>query len=156
MIVLHLYLEINQKFLQVDLRSATSIDNLRYLIQEYIEGKNLAQELAEKGVFTEAKIRELLNDLFSYPNPVYDYTRFVFEHNRPDDLLDIRIDIFSLNGQLIKTISDIELATGFRNESITWHIDENVNPGIYIYRLLVKSKNDNSIAEKTEKLIIVR
>ncbi|MDE5086945.1 MAG: fructosamine kinase family protein, partial [Trichodesmium sp. St16_bin2-tuft] len=35
----------------------------QYLIQEYIEGKNLAQELAEKGVFTEAKIRELLNDL---------------------------------------------------------------------------------------------
>ena len=35
----------------------------QYLVQEYIEGKNLAQELAKKGVFTEAKIRELLNDL---------------------------------------------------------------------------------------------
>ena len=38
-------------------------DEQQYLVQEYIEGKNLAQELAEKGVFTEAKIRELLNDL---------------------------------------------------------------------------------------------
>uniref|UniRef100_UPI0035C92EAD protein kinase domain-containing protein n=1 Tax=Okeania sp. SIO2F4 TaxID=2607790 RepID=UPI0035C92EAD len=38
-------------------------DEQQYLVQEYIKGKNLAQELAEKGVFTEAKIRELLNDL---------------------------------------------------------------------------------------------
>ena len=38
-------------------------DEQQYLVQEYIEGKNLAQELAEKGVFNEAKIRELLNDL---------------------------------------------------------------------------------------------
>ncbi|MGK7923217.1 MAG: protein kinase [Trichodesmium sp.] len=37
----------------------------QYLVQEYIEGKNLAQELAEKGVFNETKIRELLNDLLS-------------------------------------------------------------------------------------------
>ncbi len=38
-------------------------DEQQYLVQEYIEGKNLAQELAEKGVFTETKIRALLNDL---------------------------------------------------------------------------------------------
>ncbi|MEM1171398.1 MAG: serine/threonine-protein kinase [Cyanobacteria bacterium P01_H01_bin.35] len=38
-------------------------DEQQYLVQEYIEGKNLAQELQEKGVFAEAKIRELLNDL---------------------------------------------------------------------------------------------
>ncbi|NES77124.1 MULTISPECIES: serine/threonine-protein kinase [unclassified Okeania] len=38
-------------------------DGQQYLVQEYIEGKNLAQELAEKGIFTEAKIREFLNNL---------------------------------------------------------------------------------------------
>ncbi|MGB3511266.1 MAG: serine/threonine-protein kinase [Microcoleaceae cyanobacterium] len=38
-------------------------DGQQYLVQEYIEGKNLAQELVEKGPFTEIKIRELLNDL---------------------------------------------------------------------------------------------
>ncbi len=35
----------------------------QYLIQEYIEGKNLAEELAEKGAFNETKIWELLKDL---------------------------------------------------------------------------------------------
>lgn len=38
-------------------------DGQQYLVQEYIEGKNLAQELAEKGAFTETKIREMLTNL---------------------------------------------------------------------------------------------
>ncbi|WP_013325106.1 serine/threonine-protein kinase [Gloeothece verrucosa] len=38
-------------------------DNYLYLVQEYIEGQNLLQELQEQGVFNEAKIRELLSAL---------------------------------------------------------------------------------------------
>jgi WD40 repeat protein len=35
----------------------------RYLVQEFIQGKNLAEELAEDGTFDETKIRNLLKDL---------------------------------------------------------------------------------------------
>ena len=35
----------------------------QYLVQEFISGKNLAQELAQKGTFNEIKIRQLLQDL---------------------------------------------------------------------------------------------
>ncbi len=35
----------------------------QYLVQEFIDGKNLAQELAQKGAFTETQIRQILNDL---------------------------------------------------------------------------------------------
>lgn len=35
----------------------------RYLVQEFIQGKNLAEELAEEGTFDETKIRNLLEDL---------------------------------------------------------------------------------------------
>ncbi|WRH66414.1 MAG: serine/threonine-protein kinase [Planktothrix sp. GU0601_MAG3] len=38
-------------------------DHRQYLVQEYIEGQNLAQELAENGVFSETKIINLLGDL---------------------------------------------------------------------------------------------
>lgn len=38
-------------------------DNRQYLVQEYIEGQNLAQELAQNGAFSEAKIINLLGDL---------------------------------------------------------------------------------------------
>ena len=34
-----------------------------YLVQEFINGQNLAQELAEKGTFQESEIRQLLTDL---------------------------------------------------------------------------------------------
>lgn len=35
----------------------------QYLVQEFVDGKNLAQELARKGYFSEEQIRQLLNDL---------------------------------------------------------------------------------------------
>jgi formylglycine-generating enzyme required for sulfatase activity len=38
-------------------------DNRQYLVQEYIPGQNLAQELAQTGAFSETKIINLLEDL---------------------------------------------------------------------------------------------
>ena len=111
---------------------------------------------AELRFFVTSSLDLILSDVFNYPNPCTDFTQFVFEHNRPNDLLDVQIDVFSLNGQLIKTISNQELATGFRNESLSWSITNNIDKGIYIYRISVKSENDNSMAQKTDKLIIVR
>jgi serine/threonine protein kinase len=40
-------------------------DDRQYLIQEFIEGQNLAQELGNNGVFNEAQIRQILNELLS-------------------------------------------------------------------------------------------
>lgn len=48
-------------------------DNQQYLVQEFIDGKDLARELAERGVFNEAQIRSLLHDLL----PVL---QFVHQH----------------------------------------------------------------------------
>jgi Ca-activated chloride channel homolog len=38
-------------------------DKWQYLVQEFIDGRNLAQELAENGAFNEAQIRQLLQDI---------------------------------------------------------------------------------------------
>ena len=48
-------------------------DSQQYLVQEFIEGRDLAQELASHGAFNEAQIRSLLNDLL----PVL---QFVHQH----------------------------------------------------------------------------
>lgn len=50
-----------------------SQDSQQYLVQEFIDGKDLAQELADCGSFNEAQIRALLNDLL----PVL---QFVHQH----------------------------------------------------------------------------
>ena len=46
-----------------------TIETQQYLVQEYIEGENLEQELAQAGVFSQAKIEQLLLDLL----PVLDF-----------------------------------------------------------------------------------
>ncbi|MBW4649809.1 MAG: serine/threonine protein kinase [Kastovskya adunca ATA6-11-RM4] len=50
-----------------------SLNNQQYLVQEFIDGRDLAQELANIGVFNETQIRQVLNNLL----PVL---QFVHEH----------------------------------------------------------------------------
>ena len=97
-----------------------------------------------------------IQHLFNFPNPATNYTRFVFDHNRPDEELELKIDIFSLDYRLIESVSKRVYSTGFRNKDLDWQINPCIEPGIYIYRLVVKSTLDNSISEKSEKLIILR
>ncbi|MBD2523801.1 serine/threonine-protein kinase [Nostoc sp. FACHB-133] len=40
-------------------------EDRQYLVQEFIDGRNLAQELAHRGAFNETQIQQLLNDLLS-------------------------------------------------------------------------------------------
>jgi len=47
-------------------------DNRLYLVQQFIEGKNLLQELQQQGLFDEQKIRELLADLLPVLQFVHD------------------------------------------------------------------------------------
>ncbi len=65
----------NQEAIQLDdlgqhpqipaLLSYCTQDDRQYLVQEFINGLNLAQELAQNGAFNESKIRQLLIDLLS-------------------------------------------------------------------------------------------
>jgi serine/threonine protein kinase len=71
-----------------------------YLIQEFIEGKNLAQELLEKGTFDEYKIRQLLKDLL----PVLG---FIHRHNvihrdlKPENIIRRRASPIDQAGGLV-------------------------------------------------------
>jgi serine/threonine protein kinase len=56
-------------FYQYRPRFHTETRRAQYLVQEYIEGQNLEQELKSQGVFNEAKIKALLTDIL----PVLDF-----------------------------------------------------------------------------------
>ncbi|NEP41588.1 MAG: protein kinase, partial [Okeania sp. SIO2H7] len=56
-----------------DLLAHFQQDSNQYLVQEYIDGPNLAQQLAQTGPFKESQIKELLEDLL----PVLD---FIHQH----------------------------------------------------------------------------
>lgn len=52
-----------------DLLAYFSQDGRQYLVQEFIDGENLAEALESKGYFSETQIRDLLNNLL----PVFEF-----------------------------------------------------------------------------------
>ncbi|MFB2834266.1 protein kinase domain-containing protein [Floridanema evergladense] len=75
------------KHLQIpELLAYFTQDNRQYLIQQFIDGQTLSQELIHKGTFNEVQIRQLLNDLL----PILE---FVHSHGvihrdvKPDNII---------------------------------------------------------------------
>ena len=105
---------------------------------------------------TELEITNVLN----YPNPFVNYTEFWFTHNKPNELLEVQIQIFTISGKLVKTINQTVQSNGNLSRSINWNgLDDfgsKIGKGVYIYKLKVKALNSNLRSEKTEKLVILQ
>ena len=101
----------------------------------------------------------VLNHILNYPNPFSNFTKFSFEHNRPNEYLDVMIQVFSVSGKLVKTLKNNIINIGFRDESITWDglddFGDKLAKGVYIYKILVKSVDSGEKVEKFEKLVIL-
>lgn len=105
------------------------------------------------------KMDPQLDKVYNYPNPFSTRTEFMFEHNQSCSFLDAQIQVYTISGKLVKTISQTIDTKGFRVDGIVWDgLDEFgdlLAKGVYVYR--VKIKNDlGETAEKTEKLVILR
>lgn len=61
-------------------------DGSQYLVQEYIEGRNLAEELAEEGAFDETKIRQLLQDLLPVLQFIHD-RQVIHRDIKPENII---------------------------------------------------------------------
>jgi len=85
----------------------------------------------------------VLNKLINYPNPFTNSTSISVEHNRPDNYIEVTINIYSLNGELVKTIKTNESSGGYRISPVTWDARDNnggrLASGIYVYTLLFKT-----------------
>lgn len=100
-----------------------------------------------------------LDNVLNYPNPFVNYTEFWFNHNKPNESLEVQVQIFTISGKLIKTINQQVLTTGNLSRSINWNgLDDfgnKIGKGVYVYKLKVKSSISNISAEKYEKLVIL-
>ncbi|MCU0545452.1 MAG: serine/threonine protein kinase [Oscillatoriaceae cyanobacterium Prado104] len=65
-------------------------DGRQYLVQEFIDGKNLAQELAQKGAFTETQIRQILNDLLPVLHFVHK-SKVIHRDIKPENIIRRRL-----------------------------------------------------------------
>jgi hypothetical protein len=101
-----------------------------------------------------------LENVLNYPNPFVNYTEFWFNHNKPNEPLEVQIQIFTVSGKLIKTINKNVQTTGNLSRNITWNgLDDfgnKIGKGVYVYKLRVKSTASNLVSEKYEKLVILQ
>ena len=99
-----------------------------------------------------------LDHILNYPNPFTTNTDFYFEHNKPGLSLNVRIEIFTVSGKLIKTIDGNYLTNGYRVGPINWngrdHFGDPIGKGVYLYRLKVKTPV-GEVAEEFERLVIL-
>lgn len=110
--------------------------------------------------FVVASSAELaLEHVLNYPNPFTTSTDFYFEHNKPDQMLEVLVQIFTVSGKLIKTISLYTLSNGYKAGPIHWDgrddFGDHIGRGVYVYRLSVRTDYGAS-AEKLEKLVILK
>lgn len=108
--------------------------------------------------FTVANDEKLeLSHVLNYPNPFTTHTQFWFEHNKPGQDLQVRLQIFTLSGRVIKMIQKTINTPGNRSNELEWdgkdEYGDKVGKGVYFYRLSVTAP-DRLKKEKIEKLVI--
>ncbi len=101
-----------------------------------------------------------LEHVLNYPNPFTSNTQFWFEHNQQGGMLDVQIQILTINGRVVKTIqTTIDGTQRYKPEPIPWDgtddFGDAIGKGVYIYKLKVKTE-DGKQDEKLEKLVILK
>lgn len=115
--------------------------------------------------FVVAKSEEVaLEHVLNFPNPFMDNTAFQFEHNLPNQLVDIQIRIFTVSGNLVKTIEQQMMTEGTRVTDIKWNgtddFGDQLARGVYLYKVEVAGFNPTgetiTTESKFEKLVILK
>jgi hypothetical protein len=120
---------------------------------------NSAEAYTEFVVASSSEV--VLDKLLNAPNPFYDRTSFIFEHNQSCDILDVQILIFNTSGQFVRELKASVNASGYRvgpNQLVwdgTGNGGEPLAKGIYVYKLRIQ-KTDGGWEEKTSKMVLMR
>lgn len=109
--------------------------------------------------FIVAKNQDLeIENLLNYPNPFTTNTSFYFDHNQPGQSLQVRLQVFTVSGKLVKTIDGFYYSEGFRAGPIGWNgkdeFGDEIGRGVYIYKVSAKTPTGKSI-EKYQRLVIL-
>lgn len=118
---------------------------------------------SENEIFFEVASGEELDvrNVYNYPNPMNNATRFTFEHNQPGNPLDVSIRIYTLSGKPVQQIKQ-SLITTSSYASISWdgrdRDYDRLGNGTYIYvlRVATDTPKGRQATEQIEKLVIIR
>lgn len=105
--------------------------------------------------FVVADNNELVIDhVLNYPNPFTTKTQFWFGHNQPGRDLTVKVQIFTVAGNIVKTIKHTINTPGNRSCEVEWDgrddYGRRIGRGVYIYKLsvIVPGLGKKEIVEK--------
>jgi len=97
-------------------------------------------------------------NLLNYPNPFNNSTTFHFDHNLNGQEMKVMIQIFTVNGRLVKTLQSQSNGVGTHFDQLFWdgkdEYGDKLANGVYIYKCKLQSPGHKTI-EKLEKLVIL-
>ncbi|MGQ7945413.1 type IX secretion system sortase PorU [Flavobacterium sp. WC2509] len=100
-----------------------------------------------------------LTNVLNYPNPCVNYTQFWFTHNKPNEPLEVQVQVLTITGKVVWTKNQTISNPGFLSRDITWDTRDDfgnrIGKGVYVYKLTVKATLSNKKVEKIEKLVIL-
>ena len=127
------------------------------LVKVWDNVNNSSQEELDFVVAEDAKFA--LKHVLNYPNPFTTNTGFYFEHNMPNQSLEVIIQILTISGHLAKTIETTISSDGYRVGPIEWNgrddFGNSIGRGVYLYKLSVKNQ-EGKVATKFQKLVLLK
>lgn len=107
----------------------------------------------------------VIEDLLAFPNPFSDYTCIGFEHNLGGQEVDMQVNIYSIDGRLVKTLEKRIFAQGFvagADDCMRWdgqsESGQGLSNGLYVYQVQLTSSSDVTKTAKSEfkKLVLLK
>lgn len=99
-----------------------------------------------------------IDNILNYPNPFTTNTAFYFDHNQPGQNLQVRIQVFTVSGKVVKTIDGFYYSEGYRTGPIAWdgkdEFGDKIGRGVYVYKVHVKTPTGKTV-EKFQRLVLL-
>ena len=118
----------------------------------------MANNSTEVSIEFEVSGEFVISGVTNYPNPVYDYTFFTFEHNQADATLETVFEVFDQNGRKVDYFSTEVGSNGLLSNPVRWDLNElqiKLRSGIYIYKITAQNE-DGVITSYSGKMLIGR
>ncbi len=139
---------------------------IRYPLRELAGGKHtlklkawdVANNSTEVEIEFEVSDDFVISEVTNYPNPVYDYTFFTFEHNQADATLEAMFEVFDQGGRRIDHFTAQVGSSDNVTNPVRWDLSEVKSPlrsGIYLFRVTAQNSS-GTITSKTGKIVVTR
>jgi hypothetical protein len=136
--------------------SGLSEGNHSLTIKAWDNFNNSSEKTISFEVLTTGKFE--LRNLVNYPNPFMSGTRISLEHNRPESELDVTINIFNIDGRIIKIIRTKVTSTGYTLPPVIWDGKDDggrkAGRGMYPYSVTIITGN-GELARVSGRMIIL-